>query len=293
MGWCNNRGMKLNFGILALFTLLFFAGNLVEGSSSSWSEWEDTSSCIASECGTSNGTKNQERSKTIETCDTGCPTVHFEWKEYQDCPEGYKKEGDDKCKKEKDPGKGNIIDRPFVDKSADVVYEKSEDPNKCHRPSDDTLKDVYGMSNDAKGDFKKENEEWKDSIQVNCRTEVVDTETRSVGCDNAEVIACESDPTPTPTPNPDVCANIGGVQTSVPEGLHLDAGKINCVSFSVPGVPESSSTSQVLGTSTSQVLGASTMATTGVATDAIFNSIFTLGSLLTSFGIMRNGKKNS
>lgn len=96
-----------------------------------------------------------------------------------------------------------------------------------------------------------------------------------------------------PTPNPDVCANIDGVQTSVPEGLHLDAGKVNCVSFSVPGVPESSSTGQVLGTSTSQVLGASTMASTGVAADAIFNSIFALGSLLTSFGIMRNGRKNS
>ena len=49
----------------------------------------------------------------------------------------------------------------------------------------------------------------------------------------------------------------------------------------------------VLGASTirGQVLGTSTMAKTGAVEDALFNSIFTLGSLLTSFGIMKNGKK--
>ncbi len=48
---------------------------------------------------------------------------------------------------------------------------------------------------------------------------------------------------------------------------------------------------EVLGVSTGQVLGVSTMAGAGAVEDAIFNSIFTLGSLLTSFGIMKNGKK--
>lgn len=95
------------------------------------------------------------------------------------------------------------------------------------------------------------------------------------------------EPTPTPTP------------TSVPVctgDQHLDAVGKNCVSFGIPGAPTPPPAvggTQVLGASTSrgQVLGASTMAKTGVVEDAIFNSIFTLGSLLTSFGIIKNSAK--
>lgn len=84
-----------------------------------------------------------------------------------------------------------------------------------------------------------------------------------------------------------MCANIDGVQSSVPEGKHLDASGRNCVEFGVPGAPEPSD----LGIGEGQVLGASTMAATGNAMDSIFYSIFTFGTMLTSLGIMKNGKK--
>ncbi len=102
-------------------------------------------------------------------------------------------------------------------------------------------------------------------------------------------------PVPTTVPTNDVCENIDGIQYSVPEGKHLDASNKNCVEYSQAGAPEPKDSgiggAEVLGVSTGQVLGVSTMAGTGAVEDAIFNSIFTLGSLLTSFGIMKNGKK--
>ncbi len=105
----------------------------------------------------------------------------------------------------------------------------------------------------------------------------------------------ESTETPTATPSGDVCENIDGIQYSVPEGKHLDASNKNCVEYSQAGAPEPKDSgiggAEVLGVSTGQVLGVSTMAGAGAVEDAIFNSIFTLGSLLTSFGIMKNGKK--
>lgn len=100
---------------------------------------------------------------------------------------------------------------------------------------------------------------------------------------------CKSNEEEKPVPTPlDVCANIDGIQTSVPDGYHLDAGGRNCVQFTVPG-SENSSTA----VSTGSVLGASTMAGTGVVEDSLFYSIFTFGSLLTSLGIMKNGKKRN
>lgn len=104
----------------------------------------------------------------------------------------------------------------------------------------------------------------------------------------------ETQSTPTPN-NGDICPNLDGIQTELPTDYHFDAGHVNCVQFSVPGAPESSSvdTGTVLGASTGQVLGVSSMANTGVVEDSIFYSIFSLGSLLTSLGIMKNGKKRS
>lgn len=101
-------------------------------------------------------------------------------------------------------------------------------------------------------------------------------------------------PTPTSTPNNgDVCPNIDGIQTSLPDGTHF--GLLgDCISFSNPGVPDSGmGGGDILGASTGKILGTSTMAATGTVQDALFNSIFTLGSLLTSFGIMKNGKKKA
>ena len=98
---------------------------------------------------------------------------------------------------------------------------------------------------------------------------------------------------PTATPNGDICANLDGIQLTMPDEYH-QAG-VNCLKYELggPPPPPAASNTQVLGASTSRVLGASTMAGTGAVEDALFNSIFTFGSLLTSFGIMKNGKKRA
>ncbi|MEK7497461.1 MAG: hypothetical protein AAB656_00910 [Patescibacteria group bacterium] len=97
-----------------------------------------------------------------------------------------------------------------------------------------------------------------------------------------------STPTPTPTPtvlgDNDVCANINGVQTSVPNGLHLDASGRNCVSFEFggPGPNGNGGGGQVLGASTTsgQVLGASTTARAGTAEDMIGLTLIASGTIL-------------
>lgn len=101
------------------------------------------------------------------------------------------------------------------------------------------------------------------------------------------------------TPDTDLCKNIDGIQTSVPDGLHLDAGKVNCVSYAVPGeqVGNGSSTNgAVLGASTSssqgQVLGASTMAKTGSFTEFMNMIIMTLGGAFTAKGVKNLKKVN-
>lgn len=107
---------------------------------------------------------------------------------------------------------------------------------------------------------------------------------------------CESTPTPTPlvviTPNPDLCLNIDGIQTSIPNDYHLDSTKINCVQFSKPGVSETPNTAQN-NIPVGQVLGISTMASTGAFEESLFHSIFAFGTFFTSLGIMKNGKKRS
>lgn len=104
--------------------------------------------------------------------------------------------------------------------------------------------------------------------------------------------------TPTATTTPiatvfDVCQNIDGIQTSVPDGKHLDAAGINCVEFSPSNPSESSNQTSGGQTVTPQVLGTSTMASTGVVEESIFYTLFSFGSLLTSVGIMKNGKKKA
>lgn len=100
----------------------------------------------------------------VDGCDHECPIV--EWTDYT-CPQGYF-EHDDTCRKLVWNGHG--FDWAYTDKIAgetfNVTYDKSQDPNKCHRPSSNTLKDDYGMSNDQKNAFNADNPEWKDSIDV-------------------------------------------------------------------------------------------------------------------------------
>lgn len=87
-------------------------------------------------------------------------------------------------------------------------------------------------------------------------------------------------PTPTPiatlTPTPTTTIHCG-------EGEHLDASGKNCVRFSDPGVESPIGGTEITG----QVLGASSMAGTGVAQDNLFAAIFTIGSVLASFGIRK------
>lgn len=104
--------------------------------------------------------------------------------------------------------------------------------------------------------------------------------------------SCEYDeegtPTPesTPTDDGDICDNIDGIQTGVPEGLHLDASGRNCVAFSNSNPPENNSTPQ------GQVLGAKAMASTGSFAETLYQVVMGLGGLLTVKGV-KNFKKAS
>jgi len=90
----------------------------------------------------------------------------------------------------------------------------------------------------------------------------------------------EASPTPTPEVLGDVCDNIDGIQTSVPDGLHLDASGRNCVAFELGGAPTPPPV-------TGQVLGATALGKTGKAEENIFLAFFTLGSILTAAGVRR------
>lgn len=132
---------KFNIFVL-FFSILFLGGTFLTLSSSNIASATTTDNCIYS-----------------------CPTVHYEWttKEYQDCPEGYSPGNGnnyDKCYKGHG-GDAMVQDREYTTTphSVDVAYEKSSDPNKCHRPSDDDLRDEYGMSREAIGNFKTNNPE--------------------------------------------------------------------------------------------------------------------------------------
>lgn len=95
--------------------------------------------------------------------------------------------------------------------------------------------------------------------------------------------------TPTATPNLDVCPNIAGIQTSIPDGYHFDNNGINCLQFELGGPPQDGGIGggQVLGTSTGQVLG---LASTGSFAENAYLAIMALGATITAFGI-KNFKK--
>ncbi len=164
-----------------------------------WSEWTDTSECVG-ECGSSSGTKSQERYLTEEICELSCPVIHFQWST-ESCPSGYSPWIGDLC--EKNGHQFDIKPKVVTLHNADVEYEKSQDPNKCHRPSDSTLMQEYGMDHDAKQEFKEDNSEWKYALKSDCTQETVDTEHRTVECE-LEVIACEEPY--------DACPNMEGNQ---------------------------------------------------------------------------------
>lgn len=173
--------------------------------------------CEPISCGTTQGTKQEP--VYGEVCEKGCPTVEFRASR-QVCPIGYpnvshKHKG--YCYKN-----GGNIDYPedyklmiteYYGPTYHVLYEKSSDPNKCHRPSDNTLKDFYGMSNnDVRLQFKDLNSEWKASENINCTEEIIRYDT--VSCNNATVIACAQDcPTECGYEGGSVADGDGGLKT--------------------------------------------------------------------------------
>ena len=103
----------------------------------------------------------------------------------------------------------------------------------------------------------------------------------------------DGEPTPTPIPSEeptpevgsqdgDVCANIDGIQTSVPGDLHLDASGKNCVAFQLGGPPPPPPAGPA-----GQVLGAATLGATGAAEENIFFALFALGSILAGVGVRK------
>lgn len=106
---------------------------------------------------------------------------------------------------------------------------------------------------------------------------------------------CAADPSTPPVV--DLCTNIDGIQTSVPDGMHINATGHECVNYELGGPPQSQGgpSTQVLGASTStggQVLGASTMAKTGGFEEAAYQAIMVAGATLSAFGL-KNFKKAS
>jgi hypothetical protein len=98
-------------------------------------------------------------------------------------------------------------------------------------------------------------------------------------------------PTPTPSPTPfDICINIDGIQTTVPEGWYqVSPDNYNCRQFQYGG-PESShkdnpGSPAVGGIGGGQVLGTSTMAGVGSFTENLYMSIMILGGTLLGLGI--------
>lgn len=163
-------------------------------------DWQ-SGPCIQTECGKADGLKTETR--TVTACTYSCPVINFSWKVYQDCPNGYRPKGEDKCEKTSHPNKGQIINRPYSLQTADVVYDKSQDPHKCHRPSDADLTNIYGMSHDARLAFKQQYSEWMNAVKE-CQSK---QETRTVACTVHHVVPCDTTPSPTPcepspTPTP-------------------------------------------------------------------------------------------
>jgi hypothetical protein len=205
------------FGALALFNSPPVQNVLAGGQHTQWSSWTDTSSCVANSCDTSEGTKTQERtcipggsgyecSLAHQECDKDCPEVTWS-AERLTCPSGYYYwgyfSGKHWCEKN-----GSQTDWKEATKETfgpiTFKYEKSQDPNKCHRPTGASL----NVPSWAMNDFNSDNPEWKDAINVNCQEVPADKETRTIACSDAPFIACEG-------ACPTECGYLGG---TVPDG---------------------------------------------------------------------------
>lgn len=266
--------LGLNLTVLATASL-FFAGT-VFATPSTYFKWEESSisygECFLNDqdqaqqyktvtyiCVGANGNKDNEcildQTKTVEETESGCNIE----KAYCHKNEGasgftyhFNKAWIEHVRNNGTPQSGHELD--FLTFEGDRDCTGQEDTEKTPVCADDSF-DNYGGED---GKFDTETETADNTLCVN-----------------------DEDPKPTPTPEPTPTT------PSCSSEEHLDASGKNCVTYSVPGSDSGTGGAQI-----GQVLGASTMAATGAVSDALFNSIFTLGSLLTSFGIMKDGKKN-
>lgn len=147
-----------------------------------------------------------------------------------------------------------------------------------------TINGTYGQANTTKIRWLNENDQYVETVKA----------TNQQICENEEPT-----PTPEPTVTPgDVCWNLEGIQTSVPDGYHKDTPDGACNTYEFGGPPSGGNgpQGQVLGTSTvagkGQVLGASTMAKTGGFEETLYQAIMVIGGTLTGFGL-KNFKKAS
>ncbi len=281
--------------ILAISTVFslaaFFLGRTLSNvyAEGQWGNWYDTGSCVASQCGSSAGTKNQSRDFTERVCDKGCPTVtftasheivdvaehydyadkvidvagywacksgytegtepkwdwvHWRWYDWHYCQKdsnGNKYDFDDKKEwvettykcpvgYENNPGHSNcrkLIPATYTTETFTKTfqYDKSADPNHCHKPTPESL----NIPTWARDDYGRlENELASIDDENSCHDVVTDTQTQQVSC-VAEVVACPTnppEPTPTlePTPTPvfvfPSCSSLIGVNGSP----HYDFG---------------------------------------------------------------------
>lgn len=95
-----------------------------------------------------------------------------------------------------------------------------------------------------------------------------------------------STPIATATPNGDVCLNLEGIQTSLPDTYHFDNDGVNCLQYELGGPPSDPGNPQVLGIGGGgDVLGASTMAGTGNFAENFYMAIMSLGGTFIAKGV--------
>ena len=143
------------------------------------------------------------------TCGYTCPVIHWTWQTqvidvagHYTCPEGWTLSGN-KCKKSHQSDKNATwVDTTYknVDHSADVAYNKLEDDNMCHRPSDSVLTNTYGMDHDTRDDFKKHNDESVYGTPNACPSPTLEP-TATPTLEPTGTPTPESTPTPEATPS--------------------------------------------------------------------------------------------
>lgn len=164
---------KLLIAIGLLASVLILSITLISVSEARVNEtngngWEDVGICEPVDCDTDEGKQKQERH--YEDCTYSCPVVEFKW-----------------------------YGTTYM-----VEYNKSNDPHKCHRPSQGELQNKYGMPLFARLDFLRRNPEFR-RAEEDCMSF---TDTQFIDCTvlPENIIPCEPcepDPTPTPEPSPE------------------------------------------------------------------------------------------